>query len=87
MIRDFATVEDMVAALTPGYPVYCLRPNEVLRSRDDARFFIKQIDGLLDWVEHKGVYHDPKHKAEVKALFAKGRAVYEKQTASEGETN
>lgn len=62
-------------------PIYCLRPAEVLRSTDDARFFAKQIDGLLDWVEHKGSYHDPKHKAEVKALFAKARAIYEKQAA------
>ncbi len=32
MIRDFATVEDMIAALTPSYPVYCLRPEIVTRT-------------------------------------------------------
>lgn len=40
----FARVEDMVAALQPGYPVYCLRPGELKRN---AERFLESFPGRV----------------------------------------
>jgi hypothetical protein len=63
-------------------PVYCSGAAP-LRSPDDARFFISEIDGLTAWVETKGVFHDPAHREEVKALFGKARSIYERQAETQ----
>ena len=39
---NFATVEDVVEELKPGYPVYCLRPAELKRQ---ANFFPRFFPG------------------------------------------
>ena len=59
-------------------PIYCAGA-EPLRSPADAQFFVGEIDRLLDWVQTKGVFDDPAHREEVKAIFQKARALYEKQ--------
>lgn len=43
-IPNFATVEDVVKELQPGYPVYCLRPAELQRQ---ARFFLDAFPGRV----------------------------------------
>ena len=43
-IPNFSTVEDVVKALKPGYPVYCLRPAELQRQ---ARYFLDSFPGRV----------------------------------------
>ena len=43
-IPNFATVEDVVEELKPGYPVYCLRPAEIKRQ---ARYFLETFPGRV----------------------------------------
>ena len=43
-IRRFASVEQVVEELKPGYPVYCLRPAELERQ---ARFFLDNFPGRV----------------------------------------
>ena len=43
-IPSFATVEDVITTLDPGYPVYCLRPAELKRQ---ARFFLDSFPGRV----------------------------------------
>ena len=40
----FATVEDVISELKPGYPVYCLRPAELRRQ---ARLFLETFPGRV----------------------------------------
>lgn len=60
----YPTVEAMIAALTPSYPVYCLRP-DVLRAR--ARRFLEAFPGLVLYA----VKCNP-HPLVLKALFEGG---------------
>jgi len=41
---NFATVEDVVEELKPGYPVYCLRPDELKRQ---AHYFLDTFPGRV----------------------------------------
>jgi ornithine decarboxylase len=43
-IPNFATVEDVVEELKPGYPVYCLRPAELKRQ---AHYFLDTFPGRV----------------------------------------
>ena len=43
-IPNFATVEDVVEELKPGYPVYCLRPAELERQ---ANYFLDSFPGRV----------------------------------------
>ena len=43
-IPKFATVEDVVEELKPGYPVYCLRPAELQRQ---AKYFLDTFPGRV----------------------------------------
>lgn len=43
-IPCFKTVEQVIEELKPGYPVYCLRPNEINRQ---ARFFLDKFPGRV----------------------------------------
>ena len=43
-IPRFATVEDVIAELKPGYPVYCLRPAELRRQ---ANYFLDNFPGRV----------------------------------------
>ncbi len=43
-IPNFATVEDVIADLAPGYPIYCLRPAELKRQ---AEFFLDAFPGRV----------------------------------------
>jgi ornithine decarboxylase len=43
-IPRFATVEDVIAELKPGYPVYCLRPHELKRQ---ANYFLDNFPGRV----------------------------------------
>jgi len=43
-LSSFATVEDVINELNPGYPVYCLRPNEIRRQ---AQFFLENFPGRV----------------------------------------
>ena len=43
-LSSFATVEDVIKELNPGYPVYCLRPAEIKRQ---ATFFLENFPGRV----------------------------------------
>jgi hypothetical protein len=65
-------------------PVYA-KGDRPQRSAEDARFFMKEIDGLIQWVKTKGVFHDRAHREEVTKLFESARRLYEAQTREAGE--
>ena len=63
-IRGFATVEDVIKELKPGYPVYCLRPAELKRQ---AQFFLDSFPGRVMYA----VKCNP-HLVVLKALYEAG---------------
>ncbi len=63
-IPNFATVEDVVDELKPGYPVYCLRPAELKRR---ASFFLDAFPGRVMYA----VKCNP-HLIVLKALYEAG---------------
>jgi len=63
-MRHFPTVEEVVAQLRPGYPVYCLRPAELRRQ---ARFFLDTFPGRVLYA----VKCNP-HLAVLQALYDAG---------------
>ncbi len=63
-IPNFATVEDVIADLEPGYPVYCLRPAELKRQ---AEFFLDTFPGRVMYA----VKCNP-HLTVLKALYDAG---------------
>jgi ornithine decarboxylase len=63
-IPRFATVEDVIADLKPGYPVYCLRPAELKRQ---ANYFLDSFPGRVLYA----VKCNP-HLAVLQALYDAG---------------
>ena len=63
-IRSFATVEDVIEDMKPGYPVYCLRPEEIKRQ---ARYFLDTFPGRVMYA----VKCNP-HLTVLKALYEAG---------------
>ena len=63
-IPGFATVEDVVEELKPGYPVYCLRPAELKRQ---AAYFLDNFPGRVMYA----VKCNP-HLGVLKALYEAG---------------
>ncbi len=63
-LPSFATVEDVIAELNPGYPVYCLRPNELKRQ---AKYFLDNFPGRVLYA----VKCNP-HRAVLQALYDAG---------------
>ncbi|MDJ0776538.1 MAG: type III PLP-dependent enzyme [Gammaproteobacteria bacterium] len=63
-VRSFATVEEVIEDLKPGYPVYCLRPDEIKRQ---ARYFLDTFPGRVMYA----VKCNP-HLTVLKALYDAG---------------
>ena len=63
-MRNFASVEDVVEQLKPGYPVYCLRPAELKRQ---AHYFLENFPGRVMYA----VKCNP-HLAVLRALYDAG---------------
>jgi len=63
-LPNFATVEEVIQDLKPGYPVYCLRPAELKRQ---ARFFLDSFPGRVMYA----VKCNP-HLTVLQALFDAG---------------
>ena len=63
-LPNFSTVEDVIEELTPGFPVYCLRPAELKRQ---ANFFLDNFPGRVMYA----VKCNP-HLAVLKALYEAG---------------
>ena len=59
-------------------PVYCYRDGSRIHFREDALYFIEQIDALLERVDRNGVFKDAAQKQKVVDLFRKGQDVYRK---------
>ena len=64
-------------------PVYCQLGDERPASKEDALFFVGQIDKLIANVERHGEFQKLEHREEVIRLFRKGQDVYRK-IAAEG---
>ena len=60
-------------------PVFVITGGEPIRSRDDAAFFVRWIDQVLDELRAMDRWDDPAHKAEVLATFEEGRRLYQAQ--------
>ena len=54
-------------------PLYCYRSKRGIRFREDALYFIEQIDRLIQKVEDKGLFEDSAEKQKVIDLFRKGQ--------------
>ena len=63
-IPNFATVEDVIEELKPGYPIYCLRPAELKRQ---ATYFLDTFPGRVMYA----VKCNP-HLAVLEALYEAG---------------
>lgn len=63
-LRHFTDPEAMIAALEPGYPVYCLRPHVLA---DTAKIFLDGFDGIVMYA----VKCNP-HPVVLKSLFEAG---------------
>ncbi len=63
-IPNFATVEDVIEKLKPGYPIYCLRPAELKRQ---ATYFLDTFPGRVMYA----VKCNP-HLAVLEALYEAG---------------
>lgn len=63
-LPSFATVEDVIKELKPGYPVYCLRPAELKRQ---AEYFLESFPGRVLYA----VKCNP-HIAVLQALYEAG---------------
>jgi ornithine decarboxylase len=63
-LPNFATVEEVVEELEPGYPVYCLRPAELKRQ---AKYFLETFPGRVMYA----VKCNP-HLAVLQALYDAG---------------
>ncbi len=61
---NFATVEDVIEELNPGYPIYCLRPAEIRRQ---AKHFLETFPGRVMYA----VKCNP-HLAVLRALYEAG---------------
>lgn len=59
-------------------PVYCYRDGSRIHFREDALYFVGQIDRLLERVDANGVFKDAAQKQKVVDLFRKGQDVYRK---------
>jgi len=57
-------------------PVYISLGNQPVAYKEDALYFVGQIDALLDKLEKTGVFKQPADKEKVIALFRKGQDVY-----------
>ena len=60
-------------------PVFVITGGEPIRSRDDAAFFVRWIDQVLDELRAMDRWDDPAHKAEVLATFEQARRLYQAQ--------
>lgn len=63
-LPSFATVEEVIKELKPGYPVYCLRPEELKRQ---AKYFLESFPGRVLYA----VKCNP-HRAVIQALYDAG---------------
>lgn len=63
-LPSFASVEDVITELKPGYPVYCLRPEELKRQ---AKYFLESFPGRVLYA----VKCNP-HIAVLQALYEAG---------------
>ncbi|MCP4492543.1 MAG: type III PLP-dependent enzyme [Gammaproteobacteria bacterium] len=63
-LRSFPTVEDVIADLNPGYPVYCLRLHELKRQ---AKYFLDNFPGRVLYA----VKCNP-HRAVLQAIYDAG---------------
>ncbi|MYB32279.1 MAG: hypothetical protein F4Y20_07115 [Acidobacteria bacterium] len=60
-------------------PVFVIAGGEPIRSLDDAAFFVRWIDEVLEELRAMDRWDDPAQKAEVLATFEEGRRLYQAQ--------
>ncbi|MCY4647794.1 MAG: LpqB family beta-propeller domain-containing protein [Gammaproteobacteria bacterium] len=60
-------------------PVFLIADGEPIRSPEDAAFFVRWIDQVLDELRAMDRWDDPAHKDEVLATFEEGRRLYQAQ--------
>ncbi len=60
-------------------PVFVIADGEPIRSRDDAEFFVRWIDEVIEELRGMDRWDDPAHKQEVISTFEEGRRLYQAQ--------
>lgn len=60
-------------------PVFVIADGEPIRSTEDAAFFVRWIDEVIEELRRRDSWDDPAHKAEVIATFEEGRRLYQAQ--------
>ena len=65
-------------------PVFVIADDEPIRSSDDAGFFVRWIDEVLDDLQGMDRWDDPAHKRAVIATFEEGRRLYQEQIQGSG---
>jgi len=60
-------------------PVYVIADAEPIRSTEDAAFFVRWIDEVIEELRGMDRWDDPRHKEEVIATFEEGRRLYQEQ--------
>jgi hypothetical protein len=91
-IRHVAAADGWLAARLSSYvrdsffqpvfahtsPVYVTTGQRAPEQADAASFFVRSLDGALEWVKHKGKYRNDTQRNEVSTLFREGQEVYRK---------
>ncbi len=57
-------------------PVYLVKPGQPARSPDDARYFLKWIDTVIDMIRETDRFDTPAQREEVLQVWQKARSVY-----------
>ncbi len=60
-------------------PVFVIADGEPIRSTEDAEYFVRWIDEVIEELRGMDRWDDPAHKAEVIATFEEGRRLYAEQ--------
>ncbi len=60
-------------------PVYVIADGEAIRSSNDAEFFVRWIDEVIEDLRSMDRWDDPAHKQEVISTFEQGRRLYQEQ--------
>jgi hypothetical protein len=60
-------------------PVYVHLDGQPIRNWDDAQYYIRFIDRVIDWVKADAKFARPSDRAETIEAFLRGRAVYQRR--------
>ena len=57
-------------------PVYVIRDEALIRSQDDAEYYVRYLDKAIDWLNTEAKFAQPSDKQESIQAFEQGRAIF-----------